>query len=345
MNKDLYLIPLILAWMILAFVLLSLKAKKNSKKISIDRPFKKDIFNELYNFSFQAPFKHFLPEVENKIITDNQDNNKKKKKKKKVNKEKEKKRKADEEKKRLDTEMLLNKSGFNDRFNYRSFTVLKLLVFFSCIVLYFVLRIALKNMDVIIKVLFNVANGTKEKAPSGLSNQMGLIIILLVVCLMPQLYLKFKAKSNANKFSKDIPIIQLFITLMLRSNMSVNQILYVLSRTNTMYREIFELGYRIYIRDNSEGLSFLQEKFRATKFEDTILILCQTKEYSKGEVLHSLENNMEDTIEYLNNRKRTADISKVVYSQASMVFPFISVMLFALAPVAIFGLTTLTQYT
>ena len=207
MNKDLYLIPLILAWCILAIVLLLIKSKKHNKKIKMDRPFKKDIFNELYNFSFQAPFKYFLPEVEAYKKQTEPEKEKKgifkfkiKPKKKKVNKEKEKKRLADEQKKIKDTEALLNKSGYNDKFNFRSFTVFKLLVFFCCIILYFILNIILANIDIVVKVLFNVSNEAKDKTNGDVGNQLGIVVFLLILCLIPQLYLKFKAINVTFKY-------------------------------------------------------------------------------------------------------------------------------------------------
>lgn len=352
MNMNaLYIIPIVIAWIIVAIVILIKNSKKMGNRISIDRPFKKDIYNELYNFSFQAPFKFFLPEDEFRkqqvekekkegILSKFFEANKKKK----VNKEKLKKKLADEKKKIEDTEELLFKSGFSNRFNFRSFSVLKMLVFVSCVILFFILNLILKNKDSFLKVFFNIVPATEKGQSSNFSNQLSIVVILLIICLIPQMFLKYKANHNSDKFSKDIPIMQLFITLMLRSNMSLSQILYVLSRTNSMYREIFELGYRIYIRNSQDGLAFLQSRFKNTKFEETIIILSQVKDYAKEEILHSLDNNMDDTIDYLNNKKRTADISKIVFSQASMIFPFASVLLLTLAPVAVYGLNSLTAY-
>ncbi|EOU1990070.1 hypothetical protein BFS06_12445 [Clostridium perfringens] len=327
--NNLFYIPLIIAWLILLFLILSESAKSKTKKISNKRLFKGELYNELNNFSYEAPFKWFIPEVEvkkkGKIIKD-----------------------LKAEKKINELKSLISKANLGDKFNYKSFTVLKLIVFFLCAVGYVVFSILLDNSNVVMNILFNIsydAQKATEQVGGFNDSKIALVIILLIISLIPQMYLKMRAKRNEKKFLKDIPIVQLFITLMLRSNMSVNQILYVLSRTNTIYKETFGKAYRMFVRDNKSGLDFLRSSFKETKFEETVMILFQSKDYSKEEILHSLDNNMEDTVEFLNNMKQSADISKIVYSQASMIIPFAGTILLALAPIAIYGLTSLTQYT
>lgn len=275
-----------------------------------DKPFKKEWANKLYELSYSIPFIWFIDEKEKSPKT-------------------------------KEIKQNLFYSGMTEYFNYRSFTTFKVILLILSIILFLIANIVIDNISVVTKVLFNIEN---IDIVAGNSNTIKNIkiytgMILLVMNLLPNIYIRQKANLYKYYQIKDLPIIQLFIILMLRSKRPLSDIIFALSKLNTKYKEVFDTGYRIYIRDKKEGLSYIGKYFENTKFKETVNILNGLDEYSKEDSVKLLENNLADIIEDNKNIQRKRDISKVVLSQLSLVLPFVSIILLGFIPLVMLGIS------
>lgn len=300
----LYLIPIFCA-LILGF--LALERDKTVVKRMITPPFKNEWANELYIMSYSAPFKWFINENE-----------------------------SDERVR--DVKKLIIEANESHRLNYRAYTTLQFSIMMLAVVAWLAVSVILDNSAVAFQFLFNVDVGVTDQASMG-QVKLVLGVVLLATSIVPKYYLKTRANRNKFYFLKDLPILQLFIILMLKARRPLSEVLYVLSTTNTAYRQIFDTGYRIYIRDKREGLQYLREAFAETRFLDTIQVLESYGDYSKSETLNVLENGLKDITEHTNTMKRRKDIGSNVFSQISLVFPFLSALLLCFGPVIAYGMS------
>lgn len=309
--QYLYMIPIIIA-VCIAFFMVYSTAPTEDKKVT-ERPFQSNFFNDIYKMSFSAPFKWFInpDEKDTKVKT-------------------------------IKTRIV--EANMSDRMNYRSFVTIQILILIASVIVFGICSLLIDNSEAVISFLFNIQSG--NLGDSGASSgkvKVILLMVLLILAILPKYWLKIKADSNRYFYLKDLPIVQLFIILMLRSKRPLGEVLYVLSRTNTRYKRIFETGYRIYLRSKSEGFDYLKSCFEGTKFEETLNILQSYNEYSHADSISILENNMEEMVQYTNILKRKKDLSKLLYSQGSLVLPFLAVMLLGLVPIAIYGNSFLQQ--
>lgn len=296
----------IIAFVLLVlYIIISISNKSQKLMLNSKRKFRGEIYNELYNYSFVSPFKYFIPEKE-------------------------------KDKNAVKLTEQINQAELTEKFNYRSFIVLKLMLLFFGIILFSINLLLLENLGPIVKFLFNVKDFAKG---ANLDTKILIALICICISIIPSIYLKYKAKNNLENKIKDIPVLQLFIISMYRSNRSVREILYVLGRTNTRYKEIFQSGFRIFVRDEDKGFNYINSKFKGTKFEDTLKIIRQSNDYSKSEIIRSLENNMQETIEFNNQRKQSANVTKLLYTDASFVIPFIGTACLTFVPLAIYGIS------
>lgn len=309
--QYLYIIPITLALIIAFFMVYS--TSPTTGKVEKEKPFENDFFNDIYNMSFSAPFKWFVNPDE-------------------------------KDQKVKDIKVKIAEANLGNKINYRSFVTIQILIFMMSIVLFAISSILINNSQAVVSFLFNVKLGNLgDTGTSPGKVKLIVFMILLVLAILPKYWLKFKADNNRYFYLKDMPIIQLFIILMLRSQRTLNEVLYVLSRTNTRYKKMFETGYRIYLRNKSEGFEYLKGCFTGTKFEETITILQDYNEYSHADSISILENNMEEMVLYTNNLKRKNDLSKLLYSQGSLFIPFLSVIVLGLVPLAVYGNSFLHQ--
>jgi len=198
----------------------SLKVSKS--KLQLDKPFKSELSNELYRLSYLAPFLWFVNPDKNDL-------------------------------KVKDIRQKLVEADLNSKLNYRSFVTLQILIFIGAVLLFILSSILVDNSQAVIQFLFNIS--VDNVGDSGVSKgkiKLFIAMILMAMALLPKFWLKQRAENNKYYYLKDIPIVQLFIILMLRSKRTLGDVLYVLSRTNTRYKQIFETGYRIYLRNKSE---------------------------------------------------------------------------------------------
>ena len=301
----LYLIPIIMALVVGGFYL---TISEVGEKKMIDKPFLNEFSNELYVLSYSAPFKWFINPTENQ--------------------------------KQKDIEKLIVEANESHRLNYRVYTTIQTLILIGSVVLFSIFSLLANNSVIIIKYLFNI---TLDISSSDDLFKVKLFVglFLLCVCLIPSTYLKRKAKNNKFYFLKDFPILQLFIILMLKAKRPLNEVIYVLSTTNTIYKPIFATAYRMYVGDRQEGIEYLKKAFLDTKFEETIKVLEEYGEYSKEHSMTVLENNLKDITEYTNTLKRRKDIGANVFSQLSLAIPFLAVMLLGFGPLVYYGINLL----
>lgn len=299
----LYLIPVGIA--IILGIIHIIRSEIKEKKM-IDRPFLNELSNELYILSYSAPFKWFINPNEN-------------------------------DKRVKNIEKLIIDANESYRWNYRTYVTIQIIMFSIATIGVGVFSLLADNSVLLFKYLFNInIDATNHTLMLQVKISVAMILILLI--LVPKIYLSNKAKKNKFFFIKGLPILQLFIILMLKAKRPLNEVLYVLSTTNTDYKHIFDTTYRIYIRDKSEGMDYLKKAFNGTKFEETIQVLTDYSEYSKKDTLIVLENGLKDITEYTNTLKRRKDIGANVFSQLSLAFPFLSACLLIFAPLAYYGI-------
>jgi len=304
--NNLYLLPIFVA-LVYGFVQLILC--NISEKKMIEKPFLNEFSNELYVLSFSAPFKWF-------VNTDEEDARVK------------------------DINKLIQKAEESKRMNYRVFITLQTLIILIGIVVWVILGFLIDNIIVVFKFLFNIQ---MSDVTSGSLFQIKMVIgvILLSLSLIPKRKLTSKANHNSFVFEKDLPILQLFIILMLKANRPLNEVLYVLSTTNTIYKPIFDNAYRIYIRDKNEGMEYLYEAFKDTKFVETINVLMEFRDYSKKDTLIVLNNGLKEITEYTSNMKRKKGVKSNVFAQLYVALPFVSALLLGFGAPISYGLNLL----
>lgn len=289
----------------IVFTYIKIKNKNIINKIDIDKRnlFNKKFHNKMLDLSYCFPFRYFVPkdfERDEKI-----DNTKK----------------------------FLKDAQIEDKYNVRSFMAFKFFIFLVSFVLYLILVLIKKYSYKIRNFLFKT-----NLSPKSFSfvDTLPLLIICLFLALLPNIILKVKAKKNIMNRNKDIPLLQMFIILMLKSGKTVNETLYLLSKLSTPHKNTFIVGYRIYTRNPEEGFSYMKERFDNKKFQETFDVLEEIENYSRKESIMILENNMGSIVNEFNDIKRRNDLTNLLYSQASMIVPFLSIILFVMLPIIIF---------
>lgn len=311
--QNLWMIFSLLGVVCIILQYLKMGAKTTEKRIIMEKPFENDWSNELYALSFVKPFSEVINPDENHPRV-------------------------------KDIEKTINESGLSHKLNYRVYSVLQLLLVCAGFGVFFLFMMMSEQFGMLIQFLLNVDIGIES--PEYKKNlAMMLLMFTLVLGLVPKLYLSRKAKKNEFYFRKDLPILQLFIILILRARRPIRELLYVLSKTETRYKDLFSNAYRVYLRNEDEGFINLKKTFEDTKMGNTMNILAEFSEYSKEESLNLLENNLEDIIQEANTMKRKKDIAGAVMSQGSLLFPLISVVLLGLLPFAMYGMNSLSMAT
>lgn len=302
-NNLLYLLPLVVALTMVLFTMLF------SQKMRHEKVFEDETANFLHGLSYLKPFIWFINPDEN-------------------------------DKKVRAQQTMLNKAGLHTKLNYRSFISLQILLLIAGILLYGILFLSLEAWLFLIGFLFNMPIDT---TPEGIQNtRLFLAMGLLIVMILPTTLLRMRAKRNEYLFTQDLPLVQLSIILMLRARRPVSEILFELSRTDNRYREIFETGYRIFIRDKGEGYEYLSLQFEGTGFEDAIGVLQAMGEFSKEESITVLENGLQQLIRSGQEKKRGKALVGNLLSQFSMMLPFGGVILLGAVPIVIYAFSMIS---
>lgn len=280
-----------------------------TSKVEIKKPFKNKWSNMLYRYSYHMPFSWFIDEKE-------------------------------EHPKTKDLKLKISEANLTHLFNYRSFTVLKVGVMLLSLITFLFVILIIDNGGAVAKLLFNVdkVSMAGDVTQSYTNIKIVTFMVLLVLTLVPNIYLKRRANMYKFYHLKDIPVVQLFIILMLRSKKPIGEILYALSKINTRYKKVFDTGYRIYIRNKDEGLEYIKESFGETNFKETVNVLKDMGDYSREDSIKLLENNMQQIVEKNNAMKRRGDLSRLVYSQSTIAIPFIAIIVLCFIPLAVLGI-------
>lgn len=288
---------------LLAFAIYSKDVVK-PKKVIRESCFKNRWANRLHSLSYYFPFTLFIDE-------------------------------KGEDKRTKEIKSNLFYSGLNKYFNYRSFATFKTVLFIFSMFTFFLLTAVVDNWHIVANALFGE---TLETSISGKAKAY-LFVGILAINLLPSFYLRQKTKSYMYNKVKDLPIIQLFIILLLRSKRPLSEVIFLLSKINTHYKDVFYDGYRIFVRNKKEGLQYIERHFQETKFVETINILNGLEEYSKSESINLLENNLNDILEDNKNIQRQNDLNKSVFSQLSLFFPYLALITLGFLPLVRLGLS------
>jgi len=298
----LYIVPLVVGIVVLTLKLLL------SQNIGRKRVLNSEWGNLFYNLSAVAPFKWFIESDDRDI-------------------------------KVLKTNHLIKEAGMTNVMNYQSMTAMQLSLLFGGVIAFGMINIMIEPLVGIFSFLLNL------DSESILSNAGALNLVRIftaIIFITPGLfikpYLKRKAKKNELAFIKDLPLLQLFISLMLRSDRTINEVLYVLSTTKSTYKSTFQRAYLIYLREPDECFDYLEETFDGTKILETVYTLRDYSEYEKEESIRTLENNQDEIEEFTKLAKKKMEAGNNVMATISMGFPFIAILLLAAGPIAYWGL-------
>ena len=191
---------------------------KNNPEINTEK-FEKKFFNEMYLLSFGIPFKWFADDDDRPT-----------------------------EKKTLELKKTIALGGYDKYFTLRSFMTFKVVVAMAMLLAGGFVVVMVDYWHIVSKLLFAVES---EPIEMELLNKVMILFPFLAVSLIPNIILKSKVKKKLKDDVKDIPVLQMFIILMLRSNKTIAEILYSLSRIDTPHKEAFEKSYRPYQSDAS----------------------------------------------------------------------------------------------
>jgi len=301
---------IVLLFIVFAYIKIRNKLILEDIDISKRNLFNKNFYNKILDFSYSFPFKFFVP-------------------------------KGGESDERIrDISNLLKDAGLEDKYNVRSFMAFKAFILMISMIIYLFLVFLKKYSYKINNFLFK-SNLSKEEF--GFIDTLPLLMVCLFAALLPSLILKIKAKKNITNRNKDIPLLQMFIILMLKSNKTISEIIYMMSTLNTSHKNTFKVGYRIYTRDPNKGFEYMRNKFGNKKFQETFDILEDTENYSREESIIILQNNMESIVNEFHDTKRRNDLTSLLYSQVSMAVPFLSVIIFLMVPIIVFAISLLVE--
>lgn len=302
-------IPMALAMLLCYLVMSSMKAKK--KKPVVEKPFNLTWANELYAMSFSGLYAQVVnPNSKDKRVQQ--------------------------------TERQIVEAGMSHCLNYRVFMVVRVLFFFVLTALALFVVLFFPATLSLIHFLFNIDFSTLDSNVQN--NVMGaMMLALFALNLAPTMWLKRRANRRQYEFVYNLPILQFFTIQMLRSNSVVRQVLYLLSRVETSYKDLFTVGYRIYSRDIKGGFAYLEACFKHTKYKETVNVLQDYSDYSREETLRVLEQISYDVAEESKAIQKSKNITGNILSQVSLVIPFASVLILGFVPVIVYGLMGMSQ--
>lgn len=308
--QDLYLIPLTGAIFIAAYTCLLLAPRKKKERIkfsydALNKPFSKTWANDLYLISFKSPVSNFLPDddFDEKAVKNNQ---------------------------------TIAQAGFSEIMDYRVLTTLQLILFSIAVILTALIGFLLVNSLDVWCALFNL--NPEEVSPMSVFMVIG--CVLLLCSMAPKIYIASKAGSVRTDFIKNLPILQIFLVSMIKSNRPLQDVLYTLGNADTVYRSIFSNAYRIYARDKESAYDYLTSAFAGTGWTNTISVLRTSDRFSAVETCKALSNQLRDLEEEVSQMKSGKSNIKSLISEGSMALPLASIMLLTVVPIlmAAFGM-------
>lgn len=314
LYENLYIIPLIMAFAIAFYgLILSMPKKNMTEKLVVSYDglsslFNNYISNTIYEISFKAPFVWFIPE-------------------------------DPECEKAKSIDSTITKAGYTNIMNYRVLQAGQFLLLIFAFFATLILGTFIDSTAVVFEFLFNI------KIEGGGSTYLVVGAILMLLALVPRLYINTKASSNHSKFVSDLPVLQLFIILMIRSKRTVPEIFFVLSKSEMRYKDIFSRAYRIFLRDRQQAFVYLRSVFYNTPISDSLSILETFDNYSKEESAQMLDNQLESIIEEVASLKKNKNVLLGLLTEGSIALPFASLMVLGVVPIIVYGLNAMTTAT
>lgn len=279
--------------------------------LNLDRKiFESKFSNFLYKISLKPPF-NFLTkdcELKNEDTTDKVD---------KLN------------------ELIIESESSNIH-NARTLMTLQYMLIFIAFIIFAFNVLIIINTEYILTTLMNIDLSEPIKQASvgeAITQSLMLLMLLLITPLIPTLKMKKKINKMKLEKAKDLPLLQMFIILFLRSNKTVEEMIFSMSKLNTAYKVTFEQAYRIVIRDKKDALEFLKKSFNNETFEESLDVIKELQDYARDDCLKIMESNLNMLTSELESNKRKSDLSSLVYSQAVVGFPFAAVILLAASPI------------
>jgi len=209
-----------------------------------------------------------------------------------------------------------------DKFDLRSFMAIRFLLLFLSLYIFFAIVGTIKHY--------------KGDSFNILAN-FHYIIIALLIPYIPDIYLKKKEREYQKFFQDEVIVLQLFMILLIKSNSTIEDILFAFSKMRTYYKKSFEKAYRMSLRDKTEALNYLEAKFKNSAFGDSFNVLKNMYQYSKEDSLRILQANLRKIEKESLNKKRRKELTKFSYSQISVIIPFLIVVFLGAIPLIHYG--------
>lgn len=265
----------------------------------VDKPFDNNISNLMYQLSFSKPYVWFIPEtsIHPKAVARNS---------------------------------VIAKAELTKKLDYRSFTVLQTSLLAFALVMTLISYLLLQQGDFVVRVFFNISmeDGSNMNIVAVFTG-----VLFLLLALAPNIYINSVANKKSDAFISDLPLLQLFLILMIRSKRPVGEMLYTLSKTESRYRNIFSTGYRIFLRDKDAGFNYLESAFGRTSFRDSINVLATCEEYSRDYSAESLTSKLPTLLDDVAAIKKGKGVLRGLLSEGSIALPFVAVMLLGVGPI------------
>ena len=307
-DNNFYIVPMFAAILLALYGALMTaprKATAADKNLvfmdEMDKPFDNYISNALYEMSFKPPFVWFIPD-------------------------------DPEAERAKDMNATISKANFDNIMNYRVFITAQTLIMIFATIVAWILSMIFNNSQVLLKLLFNV--NTSGSTPTFVI----LLVVSMCLAMVPRLYIKMRADSRHSKFVGDLPVLQLFIILMIRSQRTIPEIFYVLSKSEMQYTEIFSNAYRIFLRDREQAFVYLRGAFHNTPFIDSLTVLETFDDYSKDDSANILQGQLESIIESVAVLKKNKNVLLGLITEGSIALPFMAIMLLGVVPIIFYGL-------
>lgn len=166
-------------------------------------------------------------------------------------------------------------------------------------------------------------------------------VLLLLLPLIPNLYLKKKRKEYKRFCYDEAIILQLLIILLVESSSTIENVILALSKLETYHKKTFQKAYRICSRSKSESLSFLEDELGASSLGNSFNVLNNMHKYSKEDTVRILESNFKEMERINLKESRRKELVKFSYSQVSVVAPFLSVILLGAVPFINYGINSI----
>lgn len=305
LPEYIYLYPL--AGSVLLVLLGALQLKPRKIKVEdisliyngVDKPFDNIMSNTLYKWSYQKPFVWFIPETPLHPAA-------------------------------LSRNSVIARAELTKKLDYRAFTVLQTSLLAIALVLTLIVYLFLQQGDALFRVLFNI-----KLAEGGNMNIITVVIGIgfVMMAFFPNIYINYIANKKTEAFVADLPLLQLFLILMIRSKRPIGETLYTLTKTEGRYRNIFATGYRIFLRDKDAGFNYLESAFARTSFRDSIGVLASCEEYSREYSAESLTSKLPTLLDDVAAAKKSRGVLRGLLSEGSIALPFIAVMLLTVGPI------------